>query len=143
MLLAQSRSRSAPLLADEMIGRRWLFVRARFRNLFAVEIDNETVGHTSFVGRAIVERDACHQRRLKPAAMLVGCFEIHVSRIAQLGMQGADGFMRNTAVDPDVDRVVAFPYICRQSEFFGQSRHRPIQTKRSSRARRQDRRSCE
>ena len=53
--------------------------------------------------------------------MLVRCFEIHVSRIAQLGMQSANGFMRNTAINPNVDCVSAFPYIRRQSEFLRQS----------------------
>ena len=39
--------------------------------------------------------------------MLIGRFQIHVSRIAQLRVQRANGFVRNAAIDPDVDRVVA------------------------------------
>ena len=35
---------------------------------------------TGLVGRAVVQRDARHERRLEPAAMLIGRFEIHVGR---------------------------------------------------------------
>ncbi len=116
MLLAQSRTQIRAMLADEMTGSRRLLVRARFRNLLAVKIDNETVRDADFVRRAIVQRDAGHERRLKPAAMLIGRFEIHVGRIAQLGVQRANGFMRNAAVDPDVDRIVAFRCARRKPE---------------------------
>ncbi len=47
---------------NEMIGSRWFFVRAGLGNLLPVEIDNKTVGHTSFVRRAIIQRDARHER---------------------------------------------------------------------------------
>ena len=39
--------------------------------------------------------------------MLVSRFQIHVGWIAQLGTYRAHRFMRDAAVDPDVDRVAA------------------------------------
>jgi len=67
MLLAQSRTRIGAVFVDEMTSVNRFVVRARFRNLFPIEIDNKTVGHTDLVGRAMFERDAGHERRLKPA----------------------------------------------------------------------------
>ena len=49
--------------------------------------------------------------------MLIGRFQIHVGRIAQLGSLRANSLMRDAAVDPDVDRVVAMRRAFRQSEF--------------------------
>ena len=40
--------------------------------------------------------------------MLIGGFQIHVGRVAQLGTGCTNGLVRNAAVDPDVDCVVAF-----------------------------------
>src|SRR5262249_22323834 len=50
------------ILADEVIGSSWFFVCARFRNLLPIQIDHETVSHTRFVWRTIIQRDARHQR---------------------------------------------------------------------------------
>ena len=48
--------------------------------------------------------------------MLIGRLEIHVGRIAQLRMGRANRLVRNAAVDPDVDRVVAMARAFGQSE---------------------------
>ena len=101
-----------------MVGGCWFLIRSRFGNLFSVEIDDEPVGDANLVRRAIIKRDTCQERRLKPAAMLIRGFEIHVGRIAQFRMQCTDGFMRNAAVDPDINRIVAFRRARRQSKFF-------------------------
>ena len=50
------------ILADEVIGSGWLLVCAGFGDLFAVQIDHETMGHTGLVWRTIIQRDAGHQR---------------------------------------------------------------------------------
>ena len=42
------------------------------RDSIQVEIDHEPVSHAGFVWRAIFHGDAGHERRLKPAAMLIG-----------------------------------------------------------------------
>ena len=84
-----------------------LVVGARLGDLLSVDVDHETVRDAGLVGRAIVQRDARHERRLEPAAMLIGRFEIHVGWVAQRGMRRADRLVRDAAVDPDVDRVVA------------------------------------
>ena len=107
------------MFADEMAGVDRFLIRARFRNLFSVKIDHETMRDADLVGRAIVERDARHKRRLKPAAMLIGRLEIHVRWIAQLRMKCAHGFVRNAAVDPNVDRIIAVRRALRQPKFFG------------------------
>ena len=49
------------MTADEMVGVRRLVVRARFRDLFSVKIDNKTVSDAGFVRRAIVQCDACQE----------------------------------------------------------------------------------
>ncbi len=107
--------------ADEMISSHRFIVRAGLRNLFPIKIDNESVRDADFVRRAIIERDAGHEGRLKPAPMLIGRFEIHVSRIAQFRMQGANGFVRNAAVNPDIDRIVAFRCARWKSQLFCES----------------------
>src|SRR5438132_115297 len=92
---------------DEMIGGCRFLIRSRFGNLFSVEIDDEPVSDANLVRRAIIKRDTGHERRLKPAAMLIRSFEIHVSRIALFMMQCTACFMRNDAVDSDLNRIVA------------------------------------
>ena len=72
-----------------------------------------------FVWRAIVQGDAGHERGLKPAAMLIGRFEIHIGWVAQLRMDRANGLVRDAAVDPNVDRIVAVRRAFRQLKFFG------------------------
>src|SRR5262245_2427602 len=64
------------ILANEMIGSSWFLICAGFGNLLPIHIDDETVSHTRFVWRTVIQGDACHQGGLKPAAMLVGCLEI-------------------------------------------------------------------
>ena len=84
-----------------------LVVGTGLRDFLAIKIDHEPMSDAALVRRAVIQRDAGHERRLKPAAMLIGRFQIHVGRIAQFGMQGANRLVRNTAVDPHVDRIVA------------------------------------
>src|SRR2546423_1455132 len=103
----------------KMAGIYRLLVSAGFGNFLSVEVDNETVRYASFVRCSIIQSDARQERRLKPAAMLVGCFEIHVGWIAQFGMQRTDRLVRDTTVDPNVDRIVAFCCTGRKTKFLG------------------------
>ena len=96
-----------------------LIVSARLGNFFAIKIDHEPVSDATLVRRAIIQRDAGHERRLKPPAMLIGRLQIHVGRITQLGMQRTNGAMRDAAVDPNVDRVVAFGCSSGKSQLLG------------------------
>ena len=52
--------------------------------------------------------------------MLVGGFEIHVGWVAQFRAQRANGFVRNAAVDPDIDGIVAFRCARRKADLFCQ-----------------------
>src|SRR5437764_939327 len=92
----------------EMPGVCRLVVSAGLGNFLSIEIDDEPMSQTHLVGSAIVQGDAGHERRLKPAAMLIGCFEIHVCRVAQFRMSGTNRAVRNAAIDPDVDSIAAF-----------------------------------
>src|SRR4029453_17942867 len=85
-------------------------------NFLSVQIDDEAVSETYLVRGAIVQRDAGHERGLKPAAMLVGCFEIGIGRIPQFRMRGANGPMGDSAIDPNVDGIVAFGSPFRKSK---------------------------
>ena len=93
--------------ADEVARVHRLIVSARLGNLLTVHIHHESVSDTRLVRRAIVQRDARHERRLKPAAVLIGRFHVHVGRVMQLRASRADCLVRNAAVYPDIDRVVA------------------------------------
>src|ERR1700719_2650678 len=96
------------MLLYEMTGVHRLVVGPGFGNFLSIKVDDEAMSETHLVRRAIVHRDAGHERGLKPAAMLIGCFEIHIGRITQFRMSGADRAMRDAAIDPDVDGIVAF-----------------------------------
>ena len=100
-----------------MPGVRRLVVSAGFGNFLSIEINDKPMSQTHLVGGAIVQDDAGHERRLKPAAMLIGCFEIHVGRVPQFRMSGANRAVRNAAIDPDVDGIVAFGGSFRQFQF--------------------------
>ena len=76
-----------------MAGIYRLLVSAGFGNFLSVEVDNETVRYASLIGCSIIHRDARQERRLKPAAMLVGRFQIHVRWIAQFRVQRADSLV--------------------------------------------------
>ena len=54
--------------------------------------------------------------------MLVGRLEIHVGWIAQFRMQGTDSLVRNAAVDPNIDRIVAFRRTSGETKCFGKIR---------------------
>jgi len=75
--------------------------------------------------------------------MLIGCFEIHVGGIAQFGMQRANSFVRNAAVDPNIDRVVAFRCAGRKAEFMGKINIVQLKPNVLNRVARRDRRASE
>src|SRR5207249_12273388 len=91
-----------------MPGVRRLVVSAGFGNFLSIEINDEPMSQTHLVRGAIIQDDAGHERRLKPAAMLIGCFEIYVGRVAQFRMSDANRAVRKAAIDTDVDGIVAF-----------------------------------
>jgi hypothetical protein len=54
---------------------------------------------------------------LKPAAVLVRRFDIHVRGITQLGMFRENGRVADARIDPDVDGIVAMRDALGQTEF--------------------------
>jgi hypothetical protein len=58
----------------------------RLRHLLALLVHGEAVGQDRVVGRAAARAAAFEQRRLEPAAMLVGAFEIEVGGPALLAV---------------------------------------------------------
>src|SRR5437016_14429730 len=50
--------------ADEMAGIHRFVIRARFRNLFSIKIDNEPVRDAGFVWGAVIQRDRSEERRV-------------------------------------------------------------------------------
>src|SRR5205814_6537424 len=95
------------MLLYEMTGVHRLVVGPGLGNFLSIKVDDEAMSKTHLVRRAIVQGDAGHERGLKPAAMLIGCFEIHVGRITQFRMSSTDCAMRNAAIDPNVDGIAA------------------------------------
>src|SRR5207248_9175700 len=91
-----------------MPGVRRLVVSAGFGNFLSIEINDKPMSQTHLVGGAIVQDDAGHERRLKPAAMLIGCFEIHVGRVPQFRVSGANRAVRNAAIYQYVVSMVSF-----------------------------------
>ena len=73
----------------------------------ALGVHREAVGQHRVIGRAAAGAAAFEQRRLEPAAVLVGAFEIEVGRPALVGPAAA--FQREdmgaAAVEPDVEDV--------------------------------------
>ncbi len=92
-------------------------VALRFRHLVALAIDHKTVGEQRLVGRAAINRTTGKQRRLEPAAMLVGAFKIKISRVSQISRVRTtqDMPMRRTGVEPDVERVLHLDVLIRFS----------------------------
>ena len=96
------------MLLYEMPGVHRLVVGPGLGDFLSIKVDDEAMSETHLVRRAIVHRDAGHERGLKPAAMLIGRFQIHIGRITQFRVSGTDCAMRNAAIDPNVDGIVAF-----------------------------------
>src|SRR5437016_14492397 len=90
-----------------MPGVRRLVVSTGLGNFLSIEIDDEPMSQTHPVGGAIIQDDAGHERRLKPATMLIGCFEIHVGPVPQARMSRDIRAVRDAASDADVDAISA------------------------------------
>ena len=95
-------------------------VAERLRHFAPVLVEHEAMGEHDVERRAAARAAAFQQRRLKPAAMLVGAFEIHHRLVAAVGLaldmresrKGARIFqhegVRRAGIEPDVENVVDF-----------------------------------
>ena len=99
--------------ADEMLGVHRLRVSPLlgFRDLLArVFVHDKAVRDDRAIRRAAIHRDARHERRLEPAAVLIRRFEIHIRRPpwpAEFRALRHHGGVGNAGVDPHIERVVA------------------------------------
>ena len=93
-------------------------VAERLRHFVAVLVEHEAVGEHNVERRAAAGAAAFQQRRLKPAAMLVGAFEIHHRLGPAVGLALDMGerrknfrvfeheSVRRAGIEPDVENVV-------------------------------------
>ncbi len=93
-------------------------VAERLRHFAPVLVEHEAVGEHDVERRAAAGAAAFEQRGLKPAAMLVGAFEIHHRFVAAVGLALDVGerrkvprvfeheSMRRAGIEPDVENVV-------------------------------------
>ena len=96
-------------------------VAERLRHLVAALVEHEAVGEHDVERRAAAGAAAFQQRRLKPAAMLVGAFEIHHRLGPAVGLALDMGerrknfrvfeheSMRRAGIEPDVEDIVDLP----------------------------------
>ena len=82
-------------------------VALRLRHLFTLFVDDEAVGEQLLVGRNAVEHRADEKRRVEPAAVLVGAFEVEVGREPEdVGVAAAHHrVVGRTRVEPHVENV--------------------------------------
>ena len=73
-------------------------VAERLRHFAAVLVEHEAVGENDVERRAAARAAGFQQRRLKPAAMLVGAFEIHHGFVAAVGLALECGERRESAL---------------------------------------------
>ena len=105
------------MFPDKMAGIHRLAVAARFRDFLPSTSTTKPCVTQVLYGRAIVQRDTCHERRLKPAAMLIGSLEIHVGRITQFRICREHRLMAHPGINPNIDRVAAMRGAFGQAEF--------------------------
>jgi hypothetical protein len=91
-------------LADHYLGID--SVALGFGHLLASLIHGEAVGEDGVIGRSAARSGAFQQRRLEPAAMLIGAFEVEVGRPLRMGpvLQGEG--VGGATVEPDIQDVL-------------------------------------
>ena len=89
-------------LAGHLAGRG--DVAERFRHLAALLVHDEAMGEHRLERRHAAGADRFQQRRMKPAAMLVGAFEIQIGRPGQAACFQHEG-MGAATFEPDIDDV--------------------------------------
>ncbi len=102
-------------------------------HLAAVFAHDEAVGENRIIGRAATGAAGFEQRRMKPAAVLVGAFEIDVGGPFQVGALFQAEGVGAARVEPHVENVSdLFPFlgIVVQSRGSGWPRHRQTRRRR-------------
>ena len=80
-------------------------VAQRLRHLLALVVDDEAVGQDGLERGGPGRADGRQDRRLEPAAVLVGPLEIHERGIAQAEILRKHGAMARARLEPDVEDV--------------------------------------
>ncbi len=112
---AHRRKISAPFLSAITCGGER--VAERFRHLAALLVEHKAVRQHRAIRRAAARAAAFQQRRLEPAAMLVGAFEIEIGAIRFRPLR-FDGIfhrkdMGRAGIEPDIQNVVDLLVIVR------------------------------
>ena len=92
-----------PVRVDELL--RVDVVAEALRDLLPLGVDGEAVGDDRVVGRAAPRRDADQQRRVEPAAVLVGALEVDVGRPGQVLPLAERRRVGGARVEPHVEDV--------------------------------------
>ncbi len=71
----------------------------------AFAVHHEAVREHAFVGRAPAGADAFQKRGVKPAAVLVVAFQVHVAGRSELRPLFQHGRMADARVEPDVENI--------------------------------------
>ena len=80
-------------------------VADRLRHLPAFEVDQKSVGQHLPIGRRSVRPEADEQRALKPPAVLIAAFQVHVRRPRQVRPSGQHGLMARSRIEPHIENV--------------------------------------
>ena len=107
---AHRRRMSAPSVSETFCGAMTLPLD--LRHLVALAVDDEAVRQQRLVRRAAVDGAAGQQRRLEPAAMLVGAFQVQVGRVRQV-RRGASRAARCQWVVPESNQTSSVSLILR------------------------------
>ena len=97
---------SAPYLSQTSCGA--IDVAERLRHLAALLVEDEAVGQHRLVGRRAARADGFEQRRMEPAAMLVGAFEIEIGRPGQRRASSST----KAWVEPDSNQTSTMSVTC-------------------------------
>ncbi len=99
-------------------------VAERFRHLATLIIDREAVREHALVGCTLVQGLGHQERRVEPAAMLIGPFEIQINRARNLRSCRCDALERETRIGPHVHDIVYFVVVDRflADQLFGLQR---------------------
>ena len=79
-----------------------------FTHLTTFTVNGKAVRQNGLIRSDAVSCYRCEQGRVKPTAMLVRSFQVHVGRICQFGIMAQYALVRTTAVKPDVHNIRFF-----------------------------------
>src|ERR1700723_3175292 len=99
-------------------GRLGISALVGFGNFLAtLQIDDKSMSEDLLIRRLAIDCHAGQQRGLEPATMLIGRFDVNVSRPMQCWVATQDCFMADAGIDPNIQGVIATPERFWQAKF--------------------------